>query len=163
MVPGPFVAVPPVGDPPEGLAGRTIGDAMLSAPKVVSPDTTVADLHRFFADDHVHAALVVDTTGQLVTVVERDDLAGRTPTDAAAALGGLVDRSLSVDTDLTEAWLMMRRCGRRRLAVVDARTRRLLGLLCLQRSGLGFCTDAGVAERRAARDRDRAREAAEGR
>ena len=36
--------------------------------------------------------------------------------------------------------------GGRRLAVVDHRLR-LLGLLCLKRSGLGFCSDRDVAAR----------------
>ena len=44
----------------------------------------------------------------------------------------------------------MQASGDRRLAVVED-DGRLLGLLCLKRSGDGFCTDAGVAERRAAR------------
>jgi CBS-domain-containing membrane protein len=156
MVMSPSLAPPLVGDVPAGFAGLTVGEAMLRAPKVVSPATTVADLHAFFDDDHVHTALVVDAVGRLLTVIERADLDGQEPAQVATALGRLLERTLTAETDLAEAWLLMRRSGRRRLAVVDPGTRLLLGLLCLQRSGLGFCTDAGVAERRAARDLDRA-------
>jgi hypothetical protein len=40
--------------------------------------------------------------------------------------------------------------GQRRLAVVD-RAGTLLGLLCLKRTGDGFCSDRDVASRAAAR------------
>lgn len=155
MGPGRFVAPPDAaapGDVPAGLAGRTAGDAMVHRPEVASTSATVADLHAFFGDDHMHAALVVDGSGRLLTVVERADLDGHGPDHAAVDLGSLDGRTLRAETDLVEAWLLMRESGRRRLAVVDPCTERLLGLLCLTRSGLGFCTDAGVAERRAARD-----------
>lgn len=155
MGPGRFVAPPDAaapGDVPAGLAGRTAGDAMVHRPEVASTSATVADLHAFFGDDHMHAALVVDGSGRLLTVVERADLHGHDPDHAAVDLGCLDGRTLRAETDLVEAWLLMRESGRRRLAVVDPCTERLLGLLCLTRSGLGFCTDAGVAERRAARD-----------
>ncbi|MFZ2012666.1 MAG: CBS domain-containing protein [Nocardioides sp.] len=156
MGPGRVVTTQPVGDVPEELSGRNVGDVMLHAPQVIAPTATVADLHAFFGDDHLHAALVVDASGRLLTVVERADLRGHGPAEAATDLGRLADRTLAVETDLPEAWLLMRRSGRRRLAVVDPHTHLLLGLLCLRRSGLGFCTDAGVAERRAARDLGRA-------
>ena len=156
MGPGRFVARQPVGDVPPEFSGRTVGDVMLHAPEVIAPTATVADLRAFFDDDHVHAALVVDATGRLLTVVERCDLQGHAPDRVAAAVGRLSDRTLTAETDLPEAWLLMRRSGRRRLAVVEPRTELLLGLLCLERSGLGFCTDAGVAERRAARGVPRA-------
>jgi len=48
------------------------------------------------------------------------------------------------ELDTTRQWMRSRQ--RRRLAVVDDDAR-LLGLLCLKRSGQGFCTDAGVLER----------------
>ena len=57
-------------------------------------------------------------------------------------------RCVGPGTDLVEAWNVMRSHGRRRLAVVD-RSGHLLGLLCLKRSGRGFCSDAGVAARAA--------------
>jgi hypothetical protein len=41
---------------------------------------------------------------------------------------------------------MMRRAGRRRLAVTSE-DGRLLGLLCLKASGRGFCSDEDVAAR----------------
>jgi len=47
----------------------------------------------------------------------------------------------------------MQAAGQRRAAVVDG-DGLLLGLLCLKHHGGGFCTDAGVASRRAARRSD---------
>jgi hypothetical protein len=43
----------------------------------------------------------------------------------------------------------MRQTGRRRLAVVDE-DGTLLGLLCLKATGLGFCSDDAIAQRRRA-------------
>ena len=133
-------------DVPAELVGRTVGEAMVRAPKVLDPSATVADLHAFFLDDHVHAALVVDGAGRLLSVVRPTDLDGRTPSQTAVEVGRLSGRVVSPDVDLVEAWDLMLRRGQRRLAVADARGR-LLGLLCLKRSGRGFCSDAGVAAR----------------
>jgi hypothetical protein len=55
--------------------------------------------------------------------------------------------------DLYETWNAMVAAGRRRVAVVTDGGR-LVGLLCLKRSGRGFCSDAGIrarAEERAAK------------
>jgi predicted transcriptional regulator len=135
---------------PEGLTGRTVADAMLTEPTLASPDTSVAELRTSFENDHLHAALVVDADGCLVRVVDPADLLGRRPGEAASDVGVLAGRVLRADTDLALTWWAMLASGRRRLAVTDP-DGRLLGLLCLKRSGAGFCSDAGVAERRAAR------------
>ncbi len=132
---------------PSDLLRRTVADGMLVAPTVFGEDTRVADLAAFFEDDHVHAALVVDGSGRLVTVVDPADLMGRPATDLAATLGRLTDRTIPSTLDLATTWWSMRHSGRRRLAVVDAEGH-LLGLLCLTRSGRGFCSDADVEARR---------------
>ncbi|MGW1564687.1 hypothetical protein ACWCQ1_51030 [Streptomyces sp. NPDC002144] len=44
--------------------------------------------------------------------------------------------------------------GRRRLAVTDG-CGRLLGLLCLKRSGNGYCSDEGIRARADERERTR--------
>lgn len=120
---------------------------MVAAPAVHPPWTTVAELRAFFADEHVHIALLVDE-GELVGTVERADLAAAGDDRAfALAIAELEDRTIPPDATLPAALAAMRRAGRRRLAVT-AGDSTLLGLLCLKAGGDGFCSDEDVAARR---------------
>jgi len=125
-------------------SGATVADAMIRYPKICGPETTVAQVREQFRDDHVHAVLVVDN-GKLVAVVERPDISAAPPDLPARLLGKLGDRVTKPDADLeaTRHTMVERR---RRLAVIDDNGL-LLGLLCLKRSGLGFCSDADVQAR----------------
>lgn len=127
-------------------AGAVVADAMVTAPKVCAADSTVSALRDLFADDHVHAALVVDS-GALIAVVERGDLdASLDAHDAAARAGRLDGRVVSPHAPLQPTHRLMLATHRRRLAVVAA-DGTLLGLLCLKQHGDGFCTDAAVRAR----------------
>jgi hypothetical protein len=137
---------------PATPASRTVADAMLRQP-ITSPVTsTVSDLRRLFADDHLHAALLV-AEGILITVVDRADvhpgLPGNTP---AASLGTPAGRCVAPTVPLEQARQQLLAAGRRRLAVVDEQ-QRLLGLLCLKRDQAGFCSDRDVQARLAERSR----------
>ncbi|NNG36222.1 CBS domain-containing protein [Nakamurella aerolata] len=179
---------------------RTVADAMIRRPKVFGPEVTVAELAGFFADDHVHLALIVDAgSGRLLSTVTRDDLPQQAGTSAgagtgadadadadagagagggagagagldagagsaaavdagagsaaanhdrrpAAPFGSLTGRSVHPDVPLAAAAQRLSTAGRRRLAVVDG-DGLLVGLLCLKRSGRGFCSDADVLAR----------------
>lgn len=133
---------------------RRVADAMVHAPKVSGPATTVAQVREMFQDDHAHAALIVDD-GELLAVVERPDVSSSLPHVPARLTGRLRGRVVSPGADLDSTWRAMTARRRRRLAVVDDH-QRLLGLLCLKRTELGFCSDADVQaradERRAYRD-----------
>lgn len=125
----------------------TVADAMISIPKVSDTATSARDLGALFDDDHIHAALVVDGAGVLITVIERADLRADHAEDGSAmTLGTLQGRIVSAWTPLAEAWQLMLTSDRRRLAVVDP-DGRLLGLLCLKRTGAGFCSDQDVRAR----------------
>ncbi len=131
------------------LVHTTVADAMVRFPKTCSRRTTVRQARTLFEDGHVHALLVVDR-GVLLAVVERDDLLGR-PADAPVRwLGPLRGRTAGPSAELTVVRDAMRAAGRRRVAVVDGNGT-LLGLLCLKRSGTGFCSDAGIRARAADR------------
>jgi CBS domain-containing protein len=130
-----------------GLLGRTVSEAMLRVPKVLGAGSRVGDAVALFQDDHVHAALVVDAEERLLVVVERADLVGRSSEEQLTTVGQLGGRTVGAAADLKTAWLAMRGLGRRRVAVVDGPAGQLVGLLCLKRSGLGFCSDADVADR----------------
>ena len=124
----------------------TAAAAMVTRPKVHPPSATAGELRAFFADEHVHVALLVEDC-ELVGTVERADLAVPMPDDAPASeLASLEGRTIDADVPLRDALTAMRLGGRRRLAVTDA-DGELLGLLCLKASGRGFCSDEDVAAR----------------
>jgi CBS domain-containing protein len=126
---------------------RTVAAAMLTTPVRHPLSATVRELRDFFRDDHVHAALIVSPAGYLAAVVERDDIAGGQPLEAAAApLGRLAGRTVPAGASLAEAGRVMTAAGRRRAAVTTA-DGRLLGLLCLKASRAGFCSDQDVRAR----------------
>jgi CBS domain-containing protein len=127
-------------------SGIRVGDAMIRNPKLLGPSTTIAQVHEFFGDDHVHAALLVDR-GRLLAVIEPPDLIDSPPgTYLAMAVGRLRGRITKPDADLAATWETMTALSCRRLAVVDDRGE-FVGLLCLKSSGLGFCSDADVRAR----------------
>jgi len=126
---------------------RTVVDAMLRSPRTCGPTTTVAQVRETFADDHVHAVLVVDDA-RLLAVVERADLDAASPAALARDAGRLDGRVVGPAVDVEQVRLEMLAARVRRLAVVDARGE-LMGLLCLKWSGTGFCSDADVAARAA--------------
>jgi CBS domain-containing protein len=119
---------------------------MLRSPKMHGASTTVADLGTFFADDHVHMALIVDGNHRLLALVERADVLGANPSESALGYGRLEGRTVSADQALLPVWDAMVVTGRRRLVVV-ANDGQVAGLLCLKRHRLGFCSDADVAMR----------------
>lgn len=142
-------AVDPVPRAARAMRGRSVRDALVRHPKLCGPDSTVADVRRVLLDDHVHAALLVATHGTLVSVVERADLTPELSSGTPArTVGRLQGRTTHPDSDLEETWAEMRRTDRRRLAVVDDRGV-LLGLLCLKRTRLGFCSDEDIRARQA--------------
>jgi len=137
---------PPAGNGPwQPTAGQTAADAMIRHPKTCPPSTTVGEARTLLLDDHVHALLVV-ADGRLLAVVERTDLAAARADAPVLPVGRLRGRTLGPDADLGTTWQWMLARRRRRLAVVDG-SGALLGLLCLKRSGQGFCSDAGVLAR----------------
>jgi len=75
----------PAADPP--LAGLTVEDVMVAAPKTMLPTATVAEARAFFADDHLHMALIT-RRGRLVGTLVRSDLAELG--DDTGLLAGLV-------------------------------------------------------------------------
>lgn len=132
-------------------------DRMLGAPIVLAASAPLDEARRVLSSSHVHMVLVTQTgrLGEpLLGTLVRDDLppvdvpGGGPALDHSRLEGRTVDAGLDAET----VRAAMHAAGERRHAVVDHG--RLVGLLCLKRSGLGFCSDEGVAARRAARDGD---------
>ena len=132
------------------LTGLTVKDVMVTAPATMRPTATVADARAFFADDHVHMALIA-TSGRLLGTLVRADI-DDLDDDAAPALSRsrLDGRSVALGKPAEDVRLRLIAHGVRRLAVVDD-AGALAGLLCLKRKLTGFCTDADVTARAAER------------
>jgi CBS domain-containing protein len=132
-------------------------DLAVRSPTIMSASATVGDVRRFLAGEHVHLALVVAEDGTLLTSVNHDDLCDRAdlPDHAPAVLMGTLEgRTVPADLPRPRLTTLLLESGSRRMAVVST-DGRLLGLVCLKRSGHGFCTDEGVHERRRARKGER--------
>ena len=118
-------------------------DVAIRRPQVCEADASVADIRALFLDDHIHMALLVDGV-TLISCVEREDIEAHIPGEASvSSIGRLAGRTVTARTSIREAITLMQMRSRRRLAVVDEHGS-LLGLLCLKRSGSGFCSDADV-------------------
>ena len=132
------------------LTGLTVKDVMVTAPATMRPTATVAEARAFFADDHVHMALIA-TSGRLLGTLVRADI-DDLDDDAAPALSRsrLDGRSVALEKPAEDVRLRLIAHGVRRLAVVDD-AGALAGLLCLKRKLTGFCTDADVTARAAER------------
>lgn len=132
--------------------GRTVGHVMVTRPETMSSTATLAQVREAFCDDHVHLVLIVAEGDILQSTINRSDVetaaAMCVPNDApAAGIGTLRGRTIHVDHDANLALRTLAGAAERRRAVVDHEGR-LVGLLCVKRSGRGFCSDATVAERR---------------
>ncbi|GAA1450591.1 hypothetical protein GCM10009641_83280 [Mycobacterium cookii] len=128
---------------------------MLRSPIVLADSESLDEVRRVFDSSHVHMVLLTASgrVGEpLLGTLVRGDLppAGVGAAGTALAHARLEGRTVGAATPAEDARRAMHAAGDRRLAVIDP-DGRLLGLLCLKRSGEGFCTDAGVASRRAAR------------
>ena len=94
----------------------------------------------------MHMAVLVDGRGS--SAVERSDLRPSHPGDCPGMAFGHVARHTG-RPEASAAGLLgrMQRTGRRRLAVTDGEGA-LVGLLCLDGSGPGFCSNEDVASRK---------------
>lgn len=128
---------------------------MLGAPIVLAASSPLEEARRVLSSSHVHMVLVTRSgrLGEpLLGTLVRDDLpAPEVPGDGPALdHARLAGRTVDAGLDAEAVRVAMHAAGQRRHAVVDEG--RLVGLLCLKRSGTGFCSDEGVASRRAERD-----------
>lgn len=129
----------------------TAAEVMVRRPVILPRTTTLTAVRALLADDHVHMVLLTDGPVLVGTLV-RDDLVAAPRRGDAVGWSSLAGRTVDQHEPAEVLRHRMRRHGVRRLAVVDD-VGNLLGLLCLQRSGAGFCSDDDVAERAAERAR----------
>lgn len=134
------------------LAVRHAGDVgavMITEPKTMTTDATVAEVKAVFRDDHVHMVLLTES-GVLAGTLVRADVHDAADAAPALPLAVLAGRTIPPSASVEEARRALVATGARRLAVVDG-DGVLLGLLCLKRSRTGFCSDLDVRARAKAR------------
>lgn len=128
---------------------RCAGDVMISNPKTLPAHASVEHVRAVLVDDHVHMVLLTDGATLRGTLM-RADLPPALPDNALALSWAVLSgRTIAPETPLNQVRTTLAKRSMRRLAVVGA-DRTLLGLVCLKRSGSGFCSDRDVAARAAA-------------
>jgi CBS-domain-containing membrane protein len=132
------------------VSPATAVDVAVRRPTVHPSSATVGDVRRFLAGGHVHLALLVDEAGRLVSTLVREDLTAYDDATPAVEAGTLAGRVVAADLPADLLPDRMLAAGVRRMAVVDE-AGVLVGLVCRKKSGQGWCTDAGIASRRAER------------
>ena len=119
--------------------GALVRDAMVTSPKTMPADGSVADLRTMFANPHVVTALLVDGA-EFVGIVHRDALWDDASDEQPAR--SLVRRDVATidpDAPLAEALTVLDERAEGRLVVLDRDGRTLRGLLCLTSDRNGFC------------------------
>lgn len=124
-----------------GEVPQTVRDIMRGRPKTLPVTSSIADLRRFFADPHVVTALIVEESGALAGVVERDDVAASALSDGAS-IDRVVRRevdSIDVRAPASEVWEHGDLARNGRLVVLEPDGKTLAGLVCAIPDGGGFC------------------------
>lgn len=129
------------------LAGKQVRDIMINYPKWVDSTITIGHAEKLFTDEHVHMLLLVEDRQLVGTLVRTDlhhePLSRELPARPFSVINA---RWVHPDHDATDLLTWMSSKKIRRLAVVDE-TLNLEGLVCLKRTGRGFCSDANVQAR----------------
>jgi CBS domain-containing protein len=118
----------------------TVGEVMLSRPKTLGTDGTVADLRRLFETRTVRTALLVDGR-RLVGTVERDDVPGTAPDgEAALRFARFEFEHVSPEQSVRDVLDRLDATREGRLLVLGEDGSTLLGLLCLSGVDGAFCS-----------------------
>ena len=128
----------------DDAAGRLVRDVMVSRPKTLPADATVADLRRQFENPRVQTALLADD-GRFAGAIAPSELPETADdADPARAYARVDIPTLAPDATMDEALALLDERGDFRLVVLDGGT--LAGLLCLDRRGTTFCTFTPAAQ-----------------
>lgn len=134
-------------DEPSDLAAlwpaTDVQSVMLTTPDVLPATATVGDVRHFLASQRTHLALIAGAQ-QLITTITPEDLDPELDDAApAASVGTTAGRTTTPNASVRAvASEMIRERQRRRVVLDDDGV--LVGLLCLNRRGDGFCRDDDV-------------------
>jgi CBS domain-containing protein len=122
-------------------ASQRVRDVMLSRPKTLPATATVGDARRVFENVKVMTALLVDGDA-FAGMLARDDLpAGARDAQPARSYARSDVERIDPDALVSDARAWLDANDERRLLVIDGDGTTLRGLLCLNRSRTGFCSD----------------------
>ena len=118
---------------------RRVSDVMVTRPKTLPADATVADLRRLFANSHVISALLVDGSA-FAGIVNRDDVpAGAADTTPAGELANRDVTTITPSAPVADAMAVLEATGDFRVVVLKEDGATLAGLVCLDQPRTGFC------------------------
>jgi CBS domain-containing protein len=121
----------------------TVGEVMLSRPKTLGTDATVADLRRLFENKSVRTALLVDGAA-FFGAVERDDVPDTAgDTEPARVFARLDEEHVRPQQRVRDVIAQLDASREGRLVVVDQDGSTLRGLLCLSGIEGAFCSGDG--------------------
>ena len=114
-------------------------DVMVPDPKTLPHDATVGDVRRLFSSSRIRLALLV-RRGRCVGTIGRGDLPAASRDEDSAGRLARTPQTIGADASVADAHRELERTADGRLVVVDGRGR-LVGLLCGNHAGDGFCYD----------------------
>ena len=125
----------PLQSPDHGDA-RSVADLMLKSPKTLTGDATVQEVRAVLANPRVQLVLLADgrTFRGAVTEIPED----ADPQAAALQFAQAEPELIAPGESAAVAFSRARQNPERRLIVIDE-PETLLGLVCLNRAGTGFC------------------------
>lgn len=123
------------------VADRTVGDVMMTRPKTLGEDATIADARAVFTNPKVQTCPILGDDGRLLGELAREQVPGPEADDEPARLHADDDPpTIRPGASMQDALDRLRELDSERLCVIDA-DRRLLGLLCMNGRHNAFCTD----------------------
>jgi predicted transcriptional regulator len=126
----------------EDAAALRVGDVMVRRPKTLPVESTVAELRAHFENPRVRTALLADG-GRFAGAIAPDELPAAADDAELARAHVRTDLpTLGADATMADAMALLDDRGDSRLIVLGEDGETLAGLLCLDKPGTGFCTDA---------------------
>ena len=128
----------------DDAAGQLVRDVMVSRPKTVPVDASVAALREHFTNPRVQTALLADG-GRFAGAIGPSELPDDAPPTAPARDYARLDvPTMTPDATMADALALLDRRGDYRLVVLGDDGTTLVGLLCLDRTGASFCTEVAA-------------------
>src|SRR4051794_38908182 len=124
----------------DAAAGMLVRGVMVRRPKTLAAGASVGELREHFTNPRVRAALLADD-GRFAGAIAPEELPDTAADSEAARDYARLDvPTLPPEATMADALELMDRRGDHRLVVLDGDGARLVGLLCMDRTGTSFCT-----------------------
>jgi CBS domain-containing protein len=119
--------------------GLRVADVMLSRPKTMPAGSTVGQVRRLFDNPRVMTALLADADAFRGAIGRGEIPPDASDDEPALDYTALDTPSIASDARVEDALEQLRYLNSRRLVVLDSGGASLLGLVCLNTAGTGFC------------------------